>query len=196
MKLRFFVPALVLALTTIAAKAQTVGLYFNPVVSRISNSKPDFGTFAFLGDGQTSQIFGGVDLGGYYEFDHFAKSDLSMDLRYSIQHANTSSIKSFLVGPRLAAKPMAFHAIKPYGQLSIGVGTTRSPYNGEPTNKFEYTVFGGVDKSLSKHVDWRIIEIGYGSVTTTSSAIYDSGTTPIPNATILNFSTGFVFRFR
>ncbi|MBW4039809.1 MAG: hypothetical protein HIU91_13245 [Acidobacteria bacterium] len=196
MKLRFLVPALALALTTIAAKAQTVGLYFNPVVSRISNSKPDYGTFAFLGDGQTSQIFGGVDLGGYYEFAHYTKADASIDVRYSIQHANTSSIKSFLVGPRLAAKPMAFYSIKPYAQLSIGVGTTRSPYNGEPTNKLQYGIFGGVDKSLTKHIDWRIIEVGYGSVTTTSSAIYDSNTTPIPNATVLDFSTGFVFRFR
>ena len=196
MKLRFLVPALVFALTTIAAHAQTVGLYLNPVVSLISNSKPDYGTFAFLGNGQTSQTFGGVDFGGYYEFEHYAKSDLSVDVRDVIQHANTSSIKSFMVGLRLAAKPMAFYHIKPYGQFSIGVGTTRSPYNGEPTNKLQYGMYGGVDKPLNKHIDWRIVEMSYGSVTTTSSAIYDSNVTPIPNATVIGFSTGFVFRFR
>ena len=196
MKLRFLVPAFVLALTTLAAKAQTVGLYFNPVVSIITNSKPDYGTFAFLGSGNTEQIFGGVDIGGYYEFEHYNKSDLSVDLRDTIQHANTSSISSFMVGLRLAAKPMAFYNLKPYGQVSLGVGTTRSPYSPEPTNKLQVGVYAGVDKPINKRVDWRIVELSYGSVTTTSSAIYDSGVTPIPNATVLGFSTGFVFRFR
>jgi hypothetical protein len=60
--------------------------------------------------------------------------------------------------------------------------------------KLQYGIYGGVDKSLNKHVDWRIVEISYGSVTTISSAIYDSDTTPIPAARVLGFSTGFVFR--
>ena len=73
MKLRFLAPALVLAITTIAAHAQ-VGVYVNPVVSRISNSVADTGPFAFLGSGQTSQIFGGLDFGAYYDFAHYLKS--------------------------------------------------------------------------------------------------------------------------
>jgi hypothetical protein len=82
MKLRFLVPAFALALTTIAAHAQ-IGLYFNPVVSRVSISTPDTGPFAFLGDNATSRIFGGVDFGGYYEFAHYAKADVSVDVRDS-----------------------------------------------------------------------------------------------------------------
>ena len=50
MKLRFLAVAAVLALTGLRAHAQ-IGLYFNPVVSRISNSTADTGPFAFLGSG-------------------------------------------------------------------------------------------------------------------------------------------------
>jgi hypothetical protein len=193
MKLRFLVPALALALTTIAARAQ-VGIYFNPVVSRISNSVADTGPFAFLGDGQKSQIFGGVDFGGYYEFAHYSKADVSIDVRDAIQHGNNASINSFMVGARIAAKPMAFN-LKPYGQFSVGEGRTRSPLSDAHIQRLQYGIYGGVDKPLNKHVDWRIVEISYGSVSTVSSAQFQ-GPIPIPAAKILGFSTGFVFRFK
>lgn len=193
MKLWFLAPALALALTTVASQAQ-VGLYLNPVVSRVSNSTVDHGVFAFLGDGATSQIFGGVDFGGYYEFAHYAKSDVSIDVRDAIQHGNTASLNSFLVGLRLAAKPLAYN-LKPYGQLSVGSGRTKSPLSPVHISKFQYGIFAGVDKPVNKHVDWRIVEVSYGSVTTVSSSIF-GGTTPIPAASVLGFSTGFVFRFK
>jgi hypothetical protein len=193
MKLRFLVPALALALTTIAAQAQ-IGLYLNPVVSRVSNSTADTGPFAFLGAGKTSQIFGGVDFGGYYEFAHYAKSDVSVDVRDAIQHGNNAALNSFLVGIRVAAKPMAY-GLKPYGQLSIGAGTTRSPLSIVHVTKLAYGIYGGVDKPLNKHVDWRILEVSYGSMTTISSSSF-GGPTPIPAASVLGFSTGFVFRIK
>jgi len=46
---------------------------------------------------------------------------------------------------------------------------------------------------LNRHIDWRVIEVGYGSVTTISSYLY-SGPVVVPAAQLLNFSTGFVFR--
>ncbi len=70
MKLRFLVPCLAFALMNLAALAQDnptpvnpstasstgvgpgdVGLYVNPIGIGIRNSMADFGTFAFLGDG-------------------------------------------------------------------------------------------------------------------------------------------------
>jgi hypothetical protein len=157
MKLRFLVPAFALALTTIAAHAQ-IGLYFNPVVSRVSISTPDTGPFAFLGDNATSRIFGGVDFGGYYEFAHYAKADVSVDVRDAIQHGNNASLNSFMVGPRLAAKPMAYN-LKPYAQFSVGAGRTKSPLSAAHIEKLQYGIYGGVDKSLNKHVglakSWR-----------------------------------------
>jgi hypothetical protein len=193
MKLRFLVPTLALALTTIAAHAQ-IGIYVNPVVSRISNSVADTGPYAFLGDGQTSQIFGGVDFGGYYEFAHYSKFDVSADMRDAIQHGNNASLNSFLVGLRVAAHPMAF-GLKPYGQFSVGAGRTRPPLSDAHITRLQYGIFGGLDRSLNKHVDWRVVEISYGSVGTISSQTFE-GPTPIPSAKILGFSTGFVFRFK
>ncbi len=194
MKLRFLAPALALALTTIAAHAQ-FGVYVNPVVSRISNSTADTGPFAFLGDGQKSQIFGGVDFGGYYDFAHYSKADVSVDMRDAIEHGNNASLNSFLVGLRLAAKPMAFGGIKPYAQFSVGAGRTRAPLTNAHVDRLQYGIFGGVDKAISKHVDWRIVEISYGSVTTISSQTF-GGPTSIPAARVLGFSTGLVFRFK
>jgi hypothetical protein len=193
MKLRYLVPALALALTTVAAQAQ-IGVYVNPIVTRVSNSKADTGPFAFLGDGDTSQIFGGVNLGGYYTFVQYPKFDISVDVRDSIEHGNNALLNSFLVGPRVALHPVAW-GVKPYAQVSIGAGRTHSPLNTAITTKLEFDGFVGADKALNKHVDWRIVEVGYGSVTTTSSEVHQSGTS-IPAAKLLNVSAGLVFRFK
>jgi hypothetical protein len=194
MKLRFLVPTFVLALTTtIAAHAQT-GLYLNPIITRASNSTPDTGSFAFLGQNSTSAIFGGVDIGGYYMFAHYNGFDVGVDVRDAIQHGNTAGLNSFMVGPRIAFKPVAY-GLKPYAQVAVGAGRTHSAESPASTTKLEVAVSGGLDKSLGKYVDFRVVEIGYGSVTTTSSAIYN-GATPIPAARLLNFSTGFVFKIR
>jgi len=190
MKLRFLAVAALLAASALTARAQ-IGLYFNPVVSRISNSTADTGPFAFLGSGDKSQIFGGVDFGGYYDFVHYAKFDIGADMRDTIQHGNNASINSFLVGLHLEAKPMA-HSLKPYAQFSVGDGRTRAPASTVHVNKLEYVFSAGVDRPLNRHVDWRILEVGYGSVTTISSNTY--GGEKIPAARLLNFSTGFVFR--
>jgi hypothetical protein len=194
MKLRFLVPALALACMTIAAQAQ-IGLYLNPVVSHVSVSASDTGPFAFLGDGVTSRTFGGVDFGGYYEFAHTPKSDVSLDVRETIQHGNSASLDSFMVGPRLAAKPIAY-GLKPYVQVSIGAGRTESKLSPAHVSKLQFGIYGGLDKAVNKYVDWRIIEVSYGSVQAISSGIYNSGTTVIPIARIVGFSTGFVFRIR
>jgi hypothetical protein len=192
MKLRLLLPAFALALTTIAAGAQ-VGLYFNPIVTRVSDSVADTGPYAFLGAGNTSQIFGGVVLGGYYEFYHAPKFDVSVDLRDEIEHGNSASLNNLLIGARFTAKLPA-SKFKPYFEISGGDGRSKSPLSPIHTTKGEYAVFGGLDRTLGHPVDWRVVEVGYGSVTTISSAIY-SGPTPIPAVKLLNFSTGFVFRF-
>ena len=52
----------------------------------------------------------------------------------------------------------------------------------------------GADYKLSKHVDLRAFEIGYGSVTTVNSSEFNQPTN-IGAVKLLNISTGFVFRF-
>jgi hypothetical protein len=191
MKLRYLVSTFALALTTIVAHAQT-GLYLNPIISRVSNSTPDSGSFAFLGQNSTSAIFGGVDIGGYYMFGHFGAFDAGVDIRDAIQHGNTAGLNSFMVGPRIAFKPMAY-GLRPYAQVEVGAGRTHSPENSAHVTKLEAVVSGGIDKSLGKYVDFRVVEIGYGSVTTVSSSVFSAGS-PIPASRMLNFSSGFVFK--
>ena len=192
MKLWLLVLVFALTITAPATHAQT-GLYFNPIVSRISNSTPDTGPFAFLGQGGTSRIFGGVDFGGYYTFGHYSSFDVSADVRDAIQHGDSASINSFLVGIRLAAKPLSY-GLRPYLQLSAGVGRTESPINPRHVSKGEYDVFVGLDKAIGSHVDFRVVELGYGSVSTISSATVGSSA-PLPASSLFNISSGLVFRF-
>jgi hypothetical protein len=193
MRLRFVLLALALAAVTVGAEAQ-VGLYLNPVVTHISIPVPDSGVFAFLGDGVTSRWFGGVAFGGYYDFSHQTGYDFGVDVRDSIVHGNNASLNSFLVAPRLVIRNMP-HQIRPYVQLGIGAGSSKAELSAVRTTKFQYGIFVGADRALGKHVDFRVIELGYGSVTPVSSGIYNPQI-PLQSARLLNLSTGFVFRFR
>jgi hypothetical protein len=211
MKLRFLVPCLALALFSIAAHAQDnpspvnpstasyidvgpgdVGLYVNPVGIHITNSQPDTGPFAFLGDNTTARWFWGANIGGYVNFYHHPKYDAGIDLRDSIVSGNNARLNSFLVGGRIVAKPIA-EKFKPYAQLSIGLGSSKPPHSTVHLNRFEYGIYGGLDYTLAKHVDFRAIELGYGSVSTVSSGNFN-GTTSFPNSRLFSISGGLVFR--
>ena len=194
MKLRSIAAVAVLALTVLAARAQ-VGLYLNPVAIRVGNSSADAGSYAFLGQNSTSQVFYGYDFGGYYDFFHAGPIAAGIDVRESDLHANNAMLRSFLVGARVSAKPFT-RPIKPYAQISVGVSTTKAPASTVHVSKFDYAVYGGVDYTLQKHIDFRVLEIGYGSLPTVSSAdVGGGGTLNIPAANQLSFSSGLVFRF-
>lgn len=193
MKFRLFAVVVGLALTTIAAQAQ-VGLYLNPIAIRVSNSKADTGPFAFLGENSTSKMFYGVNFGGYYDFYQQGKTEVGLDVRDSIVHGNSASLNSFLVGIRVATKPFS-RPLKPYLQASVGIGTSRPPTTTVRTNRAEFGVYGGVDYELNRHVDYRIAEVGFNSLTTASSTTI-GGIGDIPASRLISFSTGLVFRFR
>jgi hypothetical protein len=211
MKLRFLAPCLAFAVMTLAARAQDnpspvtastasttgvgstdVGLYVNPVFTHITNSQADTGVFAFLGDGVTAREFYGAAIGGFVDFYHAPKFDAGIDIRDTIVTGNNARLNSFLVGARFAAKPIA-EKFKPYLQLSIGLGTSKPPTSPIKLNRFEYGIYGGLDYSLHKHVDFRVVELGYGSVTTVNSGDF-GGTTTFGSSSLFNVSTGLVFR--
>ena len=198
MKLRSIAAVAVLALATLAAQAQSqgnVGLYLNPVAIRVSNSTPDVIPYDFLGPNSTSQVFYGYDFGGYYDFFHSGPLAVGFDVRESDLHANNAMLRSFLVGARVSAKPFS-RPFKPYAQISVGVGTTKAPGSIVHISKFDYTLYGGVDYTLQKHIDFRMVEIGYGSLTTVSSADVGGGNTLyVPASNQVSFSSGLVFRF-
>jgi hypothetical protein len=192
MKLRHLVVVVALTLFAAAAQAQ-VGIYLNPVFDHISTSTADTGTFAFLGPGTTSRMFYGLDIGGYYDFFHAPKFNAGIDVRDVITHGNNAELKSFLVGARVSTKFR--EKIKPYVQVSVGVGSSHAPDNSLNVSKVQYGVFVGADYALNHHVDWRVAEVGYGSVTTVSSDTV-GGTASLPSANVVSLSTGFVFHFR
>lgn len=194
MKLRYLAAVVAFSLTTAAAHAQ-VGLYFNPLATRVSNSVADSGPFAFLGQNSKSEVFYGFDLGGYYDFYHSGKLSTGADIRFSDEHGNNAVLKNFQIGLRVSGTPFQ-RPFKPYIEASVGEGSTKAPNSTVHVKKPDYAVTGGVDYTLSKHVDFRVFEIGYGSLTTVSSATVGAGgTIAIPSSKLLNFSSGLVFRF-
>jgi hypothetical protein len=191
MKLRFLVSCLALALMTIAARAQ-VGLYVNPIGIHISNSKADTGPFAFLGDNVTSRTFYGANIGSYYTLFRGSKLDAGLDLRDSIVKGNNASLNSFLIGARVSAKPI--NAFKPYAALLGGVATSRAPTNPAHVSKVQYGIFGWLDYGFSSHVDFRVVEVGYGSATTANSGNFGVAFNQ-PSSHLFSVSTGLVFHF-
>ena len=185
-------PAGVLGIAAMGAQAQSA-VYFNPIVTRVSNSQVDNGTFAYLGQGNKSALRGGLAIGGYYTFAHGPRASLGLDVRDEWQRGSNSLLNSFLLGARVAGT--VGERLKPYAQLSGGVGTTRAPFTAVRTSKAMFKVYGGLDYTLNKHLDFRAVEIGYGSLTTTSSAQYNTALT-YPASKLLSFSSGLVVRFR
>lgn len=189
-----FVPAL-LGIAAGSAHAQGA-LYFNPIVTRVSNSQTDTGTFAYLGAGNTSALRGGVSIGGYYMFGHGAgptsRATFGLDVRDEWQRGSDALLNSFLIGVR--AQGRVGERLKPYAQLSGGVGSTRAPFTAIKTSKAMFKVYGGLDYTIGPHLDFRAVEIGYGSLTTASSAQYNS-TLTYPASKLLSFSSGLVARF-
>ena len=205
MKLRFlvFVFAVLAAASAMAqdnptpasaGEGKAFGIYLNPMVSRISGTA-DSGPYAFLGSGNTSRIFGGIDFGAYYDFLHSGNATIGVDMREVVEHGNSgSSLDNFLVGIRIAYKTTPSSRWHPYLMPQIGSGRSRSSQSPIHKTNVEFGISAGADYKLSKHVDFRALEIGYGSVTTVNSSEFNEPT-HIGSVTLLNFSTGFVFRF-
>jgi hypothetical protein len=191
MKLRFFVLPLAFVLLSITVQAQT-GLYLNPVAIRVSNSTPDSGPFSFLGNGATSNMFYGVSMGGYYDFHHTSTVGLGLDMRDSLTHGNDAMLNSFLLGVRITAKPLA-KPFKFYVEPAIGAGSSRSPFSPRRLTKQQYSIFGGVDYPIQKHIDWRMVEVSYSSLTTINSSNFGYPLTAGASK-LMGISTGLVFR--
>ena len=195
MRLRLFATAVLALLLSSAAAHAQIGVYMNPVAIRVSNSVKDTGPFAFLGQNSTSQVMFGYSLGGYDDFFHSGKLAAGVDMRLQDLHANNAMLRDFFLGVRVSGTPWQ-RPIKPYVQASVGVTTTKPPQSTVHTSKGAYLVMAGADYTLARHVDLRMIEVGYGSLTTVSSStIGAGGNTAIPAAKMVTFSSGLVFRF-
>lgn len=194
MKLRLVAAVVVLALSSIAAHAQAAVYFTAPIYDHISNSKADTGPFAFLGSGKTAANFWGVGFGGYYEVPVSGKLSAGVDLHDNIVHGNNAGLNTFMFGVRVSGKPFA-RPIKPYVEVGVGAGTSRAPTGSLKVTKAQFGAMVGADYPIGKHVDWRVLEIGWNSLTTVSSETI-GGTASIPSSTIISASSGLVFRFK
>ena len=84
--------------------------------------------------------------------------------------------------------------LKPYLQVSGGVGTTRAPLTAVRTSKAMAKVYVGVDYAINRRLDFRAVEIGFGELTTTSTAQYNSALN-YPADKLISFSSGLVVHF-
>jgi hypothetical protein len=102
---------------------------------------------------------------------------------------------SALVGLRVAVKAPIL-PFKPYVQASIGAGGTKYTGATAPgiTSRFSgkllWEVLGGLDWTVFPHVDFRVIEVGFGKQSSVTGANYASG------PTLVLVSSGLVFRLR
>ncbi len=195
MKLRLLALAASLTAITLVpgvSRAQ-IGIYVTPVFTRVSNSQVDNGTFSFLGPNTTSRIFSGGGVGVFDDFKHSGALDLGGDIRWTIQQGNTAHLNQFLFGPRLAFRPTRFPA-RPYVEVVGGLGETTAETNPQPQNRFGFGFLGGVDYKLSKHIDFRVIEVGYGNLQTISTQSHTNVPPLPPSSMLINFSSGIVFR--
>lgn len=199
MKLSRIATAVVLfaasAATNVHAQSQgNFGLYLNPLATRFSNSQTDNSTSSFLGPNTTSRVFWGLQMGGYYDFFHSGPLTAGFTMRWSDQHGNNAAIRNFQVGLRVSGAVGT--RLHPYAEVTVGDASTKPESATVRVNKAAYTVYGGADYSLAKHVDFRAIEVGYGSVNTASQSTVGAGAgANYPASTLLSFSSGFVFRF-
>lgn len=192
MRLRYVLAAVVLAAVAASARAQ-LGVYVNPVFDKISNSVPDTGPFAFLGEGATSRNFGGVDFGAYYNFSHAPGAKFGIDVRDTTVHSNNASLNIFSLGARIESAPLT-HGLRPYAEIAAGAANSKAQQAQIHTTRGMFGIFGGIDYPLNRHVDFRIVELGFGGVTTQNSYIY-GGPTQIGSSRMVQVSSGFVFRF-
>ena len=194
MKLRTIALVLSVALVSAAAHAQT-GVYLTGDAQQFTQKGVDYTLTSPSSKNIDKLWLYGAAYGVYYDFFHSGPLTAGFDVRESDLHANNAMLRSFLVGARVSAKPFT-RPIKPYAQFSLGLGTTKPPVGTVHVSKFDYVLYGGVDYTLQKHIDFRVMEIGYGSLTTVSTAtVGGGGTQYIPASTQISFSSGLVFRF-
>jgi hypothetical protein len=165
-----FCIALALVALIPGARAQT-GIYASFTASKVDTSD--------------KQWIYGPTVGVYFDTSHFAIVELGVDLRGNFLGGSRSTqIQSGVAGPRLVLRTPII-PIRPYaeGLLGVGHGTTGLGAERVIQTTIEYQFLAGLDLTLIPHVDWRVVEFSYGSLSN-----FEGGLHP------RSLSTGLVFR--
>lgn len=173
-----------LVLFATAVEAQVGGIYVTSANMRLSNV-PSGGAGSQTYDSfWTSGIGGGVTM----NFLPLPVVSLGIDLRGSTRPGTTGA-DTALAGIKLGIHPPALN-LKPYLQGSAGYLAVRTPSvvtGATMNNKYlAWEILGGVDYSLVRFIDIRVVEIGGGSVIGSGN-----GNTP----SLFTINTGLVFHF-
>ena len=182
-----------------SAHAQ-VGVYATVSVYRIGETP--FASYNINGPVVKSSVDPvGATFGAYYDLKTYGPVRLGVDLRGNVLTSDQGA-SAFAKGSgtrlysALGGVRGTFHtpysALKPYAQLSAGLGRSDFGYLQNSVgavvlaNALEYHAFAGVDLRLLPQLDLRAIELGYGGL--------DGGGAP-KNFPLRSLSTGLVFRF-
>lgn len=168
----FFVAALAFAGLATAAHAQlgVYGMVQGENIKNITCVDPS-GTCAAANG--TAKPWGGT-VGAYYDFKNFGPVRLGGDVRGSFLNANKSAFSyqgggglvrhySFLGGARATVRT-PFHVLRPYAQISGGLGRTNATAPGGYGDYGQVQGFVGLDLALFPALDFRAIEFGAGEI--------------------------------
>lgn len=176
-----------LAISSVPSRGQ-VGIYAGLSADR--RHVTDFLSSAPTGSDNTRTNWPfGPTFGFYNDFAHVGPIYLGSDTRLEFARGSYAS-NTLLFGLRLAAKPPVF-PLKPYIQASLGIAHFNKTSDTASSTNMEYRIAGGVDYTLLPHVDWRVIEVGGGSLFD-----YSIGSGTHQGNSLYTYSTGIVFRIR
>ena len=126
----------------------------------------------------------GGGFGLYSDFYKVPFAKVGGDIRVQfVRPASSTTLTSFLLGPRLALHPKVI-PLNPYVEFLFGGGHFSYGNNQPSTTQFDWRVLGGLDKTVLPHLDWRVIEVSYGQLNTFSGRLRP-----------VTLSTGVVLRF-
>jgi len=186
MKLRLLsIAAALLAASTSSTALAQIGIYgkFSGVHLPSSVATSSYASGWFKGPG------GGV----YFNLVHLGPISLGGDVRGDYLYQSSQHYRDLLLGVRIGAKAPLI-PIRPYVQFSAGLGgSSRLVFNGNTfhtvnTSKFQYWIIGGIDHTVLPHIDWRVVDLGYGHMAGTSGGVSVSG------ANMFTLGTGVVVR--
>lgn len=183
MRFRFGLFLVLLAGVFATAHAQ-VGVYANFIGQRVDSSQRNIGnTSGHLSD---SVWMFGPQFGFYYDFLHGGPLHVGADFRGAILAGNGARFNNGMAGLRASIHTHVL-PLTPYVQAHMGLGGFDYGRHQDMTKMLEYEVSGGVDTVIIPRVDWKLIEIGGGGLSTMGGTGGASGT--------FHISTGVAIRF-
>lgn len=165
------------------ASAQT-GLYVNFTAQHVdANSRPLLDTAGKLSDGLW--MFGPT-FGIYHDFWKAGPLHLGADFRGSVLSRGDAKMNNALAGFRGSVHTHVLPVV-PYIQASAGIAGFNYGRRQDLSTVLQYELVGGVDATILPQLDWKLVEVGGGGLTSGGNGGGGNG--------LFHISTGLAFRF-